>query len=274
MSGIAAIGAAAAVAGAATSVMGALKKGEGVAENNQAKDAITQRRLDLAREQNEMVDQINRWYNEQSKGFADQTAQNATDTIAKGDGTYITNRRAGAETDRTNASLNLLSGAPTEANYADRAPDSTGAVRSANARELAKALDLGKARAVAGAKINSYGDALTDAGMNTAAGAQNQQFINRQQNLTDKKMALKTQLTKNLYTPVLSDEAKYSLASGAGADSYRTGSLLQAGGDALSAANSYGVIADAYDGLFRGSVPREAGVYGPQVPGAITRWFS
>jgi hypothetical protein len=263
MSGIAALSAGAAVAGAAATVYSTMKKGEGVAQNDQAKDAITAAQIARLRDYNRKANEIALWYNDQSGG-------QFNDTLSKTDPNFQAGVRAKSEAERAKAGVDAITAAPAPKNYSDFASDSTGAVKSENARQLVKALDLGTARAKTGAKINSYGDAALETGINLGRGAEGQGEINRV-------ATLRNRLNSTSHQPVLSSEAEYGLASGVGSDAFNTGNLIQAGGNVLSAAGAYGLPQDAWNGLFQGPVPSAkatgAAAWGPQQPGLFYGLF-
>lgn len=272
MSGIAAISAGAAVAGAAAAAYGAMKKGEGVAQNNGQKDAITQEQLQRQADKERQANEIATWYNAQNAGLADETDVNSKKTISGADGAAYGTARTGAEASRAATGNALIDAAPNPVNYADNAPDSSGAVKSENANQLVKALNLGHARANAGAKVNSYGDALMSGGINIAKGSQDQAAINRRQGFVDRTAAMRSTLNDNSHQYVLSPQDAYA-NNNAGMGNINTGSALMAGGNVVSALGSNGTLgkgADYFGTLFQGAVPRQAGVMGPQQPGIFS----
>lgn len=264
MAGIAsAIMAGAAVAGAASSVYGAVKKGQGVADNTAAQNAITQAQFNRVINQTQNANDIATWYNGQSKDLADQTQANSTKTIAGADGGAFTTARQGAETSRAASGNALIDGLTPASNYSDNAPDATGTVKSENARKLVQALDFGHARANAGAAVNSYGDALLNGGLNIQRGNEGQAAINSQQKRTDAIANLRGNLNVQENQPIISPEAQYGLTAPVGSGAFQNGQLLQAGGNVLGAAAANGVGGKFFNGLFA-----PANIPGAGVPGA------
>lgn len=274
MSGIAAISAGAAVAGAAAAAYGALKKGQGATEQTGAQNQITQEQFNRQIDQERQANEIATWYNAQNQGLADRTDANSKQTIAGADGAAFTGSRDASEVSRAASGNALIDAAPTGYNYADNAPDRTGAVKSENARQLVKALDLGHARANAGAKVNSYGDALLNGGLAIQKGNQGQAAINSDQARTDKIASMRSTLNQNTHVPFISPNAQYDLAGQVGIGNMNTGSALMAGGNVVSALGSSGALkkgVDYFGNLFGSGVPGQVNTGVGQT--ASGNWF-
>ncbi len=234
-------------AGIASSVAGALTKQKGAQANSAAMDMITMDEINRLRDMNMEADKIAQWYGGQSDSlFKDTFSRVSPDEQAR--------LRATSEADRTARGVNLISSAADPHNATVAAGDSTGAVAKANAAALAAALERGKKEAAAGAKVNSYGDAGLETGIRLARAAMDQGGIQQV-------AGLRSRLNKATHTPVLSADAKYRLASGAGQGDFDTGSALMAGGSVLSAGGAYGLGKDAWDWA--------GGLFGKGAPGGV-----
>ena len=227
-----------AVAGAGSSILGGLLGGGPQPKNNTAAmNAITMADIQRLADYDRKANEISKWYGDSSSDLFNDTL-NKTDPAAQAA------MRSQAEATRTKAGVDLINGAPTATNAFDNAPDSSGAVRSANALELAKALDLGRARAAAGAKVNSYSDAGLQTGINLTRGAQ-------QQGQFGEIGMIRNRLNQQTHTPIMSAETKMAMA---GQPSMQGGSMLGpilgAGGNLISAAGAYG-LGNYFGGFFK-----------------------
>lgn len=285
MSGVAAIMAGAAVASAAVGVYGQIKgasdKAAGVAANQGAQSQVTQAQLDNIADQNKQAHDINQWYTGQSQGLADRTQANSTNTIGGADGGAFTAAREGSEASRAASGNALIDGLSAGTNYSDKASDSSGAVKSENARKLVAALGFAKNKANTGAAVNSYGDALLNGGLAIQRGNEGQAAINSDQKRTDAIANLRSNLNTETHQPILSPQAQMDLTNPVGGAQFQNGQLFQVGGNLISAAGANGLIGkgvngavDAFGNLFQGAVPATAGVMGPQQAGIFNNLFT
>ena len=244
-------------AGIAGNVIGALTKQSGVQQNNAAMQQIMADQLARIHDYDAQAAANAQWYNGATQGIWNNTLSGSLPGAQATD-------RASAEATRTNAGNAILDTATPAANYSDHVPDPTGATGKENARQLAKYMSLNRSRAAAGAQVNSYGDALLNTGINIGRGQQQQGFTNQVGQL-------RTRLNQETHVPVLSDQAKAQLAGNTGSGAFDTGNLIQAGGQVLGAAGSYGVPQSIWSGLFQGGVGADGK---QQLPGLITDWLS
>lgn len=240
-----------AIAGAASQAIGAFSKQQGIQQNNAAQGQIfladLAREADRAREANEIA----KWYGGASEGVFNNTLATA------GPNAYVAARDRN-QADRVATGTALLAGAEAPTNATALAPDASGATKQDQAYRMAEAIDRAQKFMRTGARISSFGDASTETGFNLARGQQDQSDIG----LTGK---LRQRLNAATHTPLVSSSALYGLAGQAGQSAWDTGSMIQAGGNILSAVGSSGAAKGAWDGLFRGPV----GATGPQQPGAL-----
>lgn len=272
------LGLGSAAAGIVGNIIGSGQKASGVAANQAAQAQVAQQQIDSIVDQDKQAHEINQWYTGQSQGLADQTQANDLNTISGADAGSFNDTRATAGAARTATGDALIDGLSTGTNYSDKADDSSGAVKSENARKLVAALSFAKNKAAAGATVNAYGDALLNGGIAIQKGNNAQAPINTAQKRTDAIANMRSNLNQETHVPILSPQAQMDLTNPVGAGQFQNGQLLQTGGNLISALGANGVGQGAFNGLFQGAVPSASATgmaaMGPQIPGLFGTLFS